>query len=153
MLDRLDKLVDELGDLQHRVLLLAGLPRSGKSALLRALGVRRGITPLYVGGALGRRLLPLSQRERQLQTGALFREVVDKNASGDPVLLDNLELLFDASLALNPVDLLRQRGHSRRVVAVWPGAYADGRLSYAQMGHPEYQDYPAQGLVVLDIQQ
>lgn len=153
MLDRLDKLFDEVSDLQNRLLLLVGPAGSGKTKLLRSLGERRGAVPVHLGAALGRKLLGLSQRQRHLQAASLFREVVDTHSPNDPLLLDNIELLFDASLTLNPLELLRQRGHARRVVAVWPGELRAGRLTYAQMGHPEYQDYSAQGLVVLEVQQ
>jgi hypothetical protein len=53
----------------------------------------------------------------------------------------NIELLFDRSLQLDPLDLLKRHAHAKRVVAVWPGELQGdtrtGRLTYADMGHPE----------------
>ena len=152
MLDRLEKLLEEVSDLQNRLLLLVGPAGVGKTELLRSLGERRGTVPVHLGAVLGRRLLGLSQRQRHLRAGSLFREIADTHAPNEPLLLDNIELLFDASLKLNPLELLRQRGHARRVVAVWPGELRAGRLTYARMSHPEHQDYPALGLVVLEVQ-
>ena len=101
---------------------------------------------------MGSRLAPLSQRQRMLQTSVMMRELADEHAVGDLLLLDNIELLFDRALQLDPLDLLKRHAHSRRVVAVWPGELRDGRLIYAEMGHPEHQDYGLEGLVPFAIQ-
>ena len=80
-----------------------------------------------------------------------MRELAEEYASGDLLLLDNIELLFDQSLKLDPLDQLKRHAHAKRVVASWPGVLRDGRLSYAEMGHPEYQDYGLDGLVPFEI--
>ncbi|WP_245754405.1 BREX-3 system P-loop-containing protein BrxF [Candidatus Accumulibacter aalborgensis] len=52
--------------------------------------------------------------------------------------------------------LLKRHAHSKRVVAVWPGELRDdgktGRLTYAEMGHPEHRDYATDGLVTVEMQ-
>jgi len=78
--------------------------------------------------------------------------LVERQPPGALLLLDNIELLFAATLSLNPLELLRQQAHSRKVVAVWPGELCDGRLTYTEINHPEHCDYPAQGVVMLAIQ-
>ena len=147
MLTRLDRLVDEIAALHSKLILLVGRPGCGKTALMATLAHRRGVKVMNVGAALGQRLTKLPQRQRALQAFVAMRELADEHASGDLLLLDNIELLFDRSLKLDPLDLLKRLAHVRRVVAVWPGELRDGRLSYAQMGHPEYQDYGLDGLV------
>jgi hypothetical protein len=88
----------------------------------------------------------LEQLEQRInEVGALQTKLV-------LLLLDNLELLFDHSLKLDPLDLLKRHAHGRRVVAVWPGELREGRLVYAEMGHPEYQDYGLDGLVPFEIE-
>ena len=66
-------------------------------------------------------------------------------------MLDNLELLFEPCLQINPLDLVRRLAHSKRVVAVWPGELRGDRLVYADMSHPEHRDYSRDGVVVLEI--
>ncbi|QXP85340.1 BREX-3 system P-loop-containing protein BrxF [Methylococcus sp. ANG] len=151
MLSRLDTLIDEIGALQSKLILLIGRAGGGKTALLAALANRRGAKVMNVGAALGKRLAALPQRQRALQAFVAMRELADEHASGDLLLLDNIELLFDQSLKLDPLDLLKRHAHARRVVAVWPGELRDGRLIYAEMGHPEYQDYGLDGLVPFEI--
>lgn len=152
MIDRLERLVEEIAALHSKLVLLIGAPGSGKTALLQVLGKNRGATPLNIGSALGSRLAAIPQKQRPLQTNTILRELADKHAVGDLLLLDNIELLFDRTLQLDPLDLLKRHAHARRVVAVWPGELRDGRLIYAEMGHPEHQDYGLEGLVLFAIQ-
>lgn len=151
MLTRLDHLVDETAALHSKLILLVGHPDSGKTALLAELANRRGVKVMNVGAVLGKRLAVLPQRLRVLQANAVMRELADEYATGELLLLDNIELLFDQSLKLDPLDLLKRHAHARRVVAAWPGELHEGRVSYAEMGHPEYQDYGLDGLVPFEI--
>jgi len=147
VIEILDQQVDQLAALHSKLVLLIGKPGSGKSALLRDLGLRRGVTPLLVGSALGSSLAALPQKQRRLHANDILRELADERTVGDLVLLDNLELFFDRTLALAPLDLLKRLARSRRVVATWPGQLRNGRLTYAEIGHPEHQDYGLEGLV------
>jgi hypothetical protein len=152
MLARLEQLANEIGALHSKLILLVGAPHTGKTALLSAFAKRVEAIPLNVGSELGRRLAAIPQKQRHLEAGTALRELADLHAKGDLLLMDNIELLFDTSLQLNPLDLLKRHAHSRRVVAVWPGELRSGRLAYADMGHSEYQDYAADGLVALTMQ-
>ena len=147
MLNSLEKLISEVGALHSKLILLIGEPNSGKSALLGALGSKRDLEPLRVGAELGSKLAALPQRRRQLQTTSILRELADQHSKDNLLLIDNIELLFDRTLQLDPLDLLKQHARVRRVVAVWPGQMNEGRLTYATTGHPEHQDYGTDGLV------
>ena len=98
------------------------------------------------------RLAALPPKQRHLQAVSILRELADQHAKGDLLLLDNLEVLFDKTLQLDPLDLLKRHAHSRRVVAIWPGELSNSRLTYANMGHPEHQDYSLDGVVPFEIQ-
>ena len=156
MIEKLKHLVDEVGALQSKLILLIGPPHSGKTALLRAIAQSKGVTPLNVGAELGCRLASMPQKQRHLQITTILRELADQHATGDLLLMDNIELLFDRSLNLDPLDLLKRHAHAKRVVAVWPGEKQGdartGRLTYADMGHPEHQDYSLAGVVPFEIQ-
>jgi hypothetical protein len=156
MLAALEKLVEDVIPLHSKLILLIGGPQSSKTALLNSLAKSQGVTPLNVGAELGGRLAGMPQRQRHLQTTTILRELADQHAPGDLLLLDNIELLFDRSLQLDPLDLLKRHAHAKRVVAVWPGELQGdartGRLTYADMGHPEHQDYSLAGVVPFEIQ-
>jgi hypothetical protein len=156
VIEKLERLVNEVGALQSKLILLIGSPNSGKTALLQTIAKNRGVTPLNVGAELGGRLAGMPQKQRHLQTTTFLRELADQHATGDLLLLDNIELLFDRSLQLDPLDLLKRHAHVKRVVSVWPGELQGdtrtGRLTYADMGHPEHQDYSLAGVVPFEIQ-
>jgi hypothetical protein len=151
VLAKLERLIGEIGDLNSKLILLVGPSRSGKTQLLRQLGAKLNIEPLNVGLELGRRLAATPNNKRGFSAGELLREIADKERTEDPLLLDNLELLFEPSLQINPLDLVRRLAHSKRVVAVWPGELRGDRLVYADMSHPEHRDYSRDGVVVLEI--
>ena len=150
-LTALERLVGEVSDLQSKLILLVG--NRGKTGLLRALARRLDASPFNVGVKLGRRLAATSISDRSFSTNELLREITDDVRSDVPLLLDNLEVLFEPSLKINPLDLIKRLAHSRRVVAVWPGEMRDDRLVYASMGHPEHRDYTRDGVVVFESAQ
>lgn len=151
MLAQLERLIGEVGNLNSKLVLLVGPSRSGKTQLLRQLGAKLNIEPLNVGLELGRRLAATPNNKRGFSAGELLREIADKERTEDPLLLDNLELLFEPGLQINPLDLVRRLAHSKRVVAVWPGELRGDRLVYADMSHPEHRDGSRDGVVVLEI--
>lgn len=153
MLEKLDLLVNDVGALQVKLILLVGAPGVGKTVLLNALGKIRGLSVLNIGAELGRRLSAIQQKQRHLHANTMLRELADQQTKDDLLLVDNIELLFDRSLQLDPLDLLKRYAHAKRVVAVWPGELYNGRLSYAEMGHAEHQDYPIDGFVPFELQQ
>lgn len=151
MLENLNKLIDEVSALQSKLVLLIGPPGCGKTTLIEDVAAFRGASVMNVGAALGQRLAVEPQRRRALQASVIMSELANEFAGSDLLLLDNIELLFDKSLRLDPLGVLKRYAHSRNVVAVWPGVLDSGRLKYAQMGHPEYQDYGLDGLVTFQI--
>lgn len=151
MIEKLDHLVDDISGVNSKLILLIGPPGSGKSDLLGQLAERRQARVLSVGADLGRELLSVPGTRRHLLAADLLKELADGIVSRGLLLLDNIELLFDRTLQLSPLDLLKRHAHARRVVAVWPGELQEGRLSYATSGHPEHQDYGIDGLVPFKI--
>ena len=151
MIEKLDRLVEDMSGLNSKLILLSGPPRSGKSNLLEQLAERRQARVLSVGAALGRKLLTVPSTRRHLHAPDMLKELADRFVSQGILLVDNIELLFDRALHLSPLDLLRRHAHARRVIAVWPGELREGRLSYATTGHPEHQDYGIDGLVAFKV--
>ena len=152
MLTKLERYLGQLGELHTKLIVLVGPRGSGKTKLLRELGDKLGVQPLNVNLELGRRLSATSQAGRGFSAGQLLRDIADKKRKEDDVLLlDNLELLFERGLQINPLDLIKRLAHSKRVVVVWPGELRGNRLYYAEMTHPEYRDYDADGVVTFEI--
>jgi hypothetical protein len=151
MIDALDRLVEDISRLNSKLILLIGPPRSGKSNLLGQLSARRQVPILNVGAALGRELLTVPTTRRHLQAADLLKSIADDVAEDGLLFIDNIELLFDRTLHISPLDLLKRHAQARRVISVWPGELRENRLSYATTGHPEHQDYGIDGLVPFEI--
>jgi Cdc6-like AAA superfamily ATPase len=132
----------------YRLVLLAGAPGAGKTATLRAVSQQSGYSYLNVNLELSKRMLELTRTQRSRQVERLLKEVI-ASAPGDVVLLDNLEILFDPALEVEPLRLLQVSSRNRTVVASWNGTFKDGMLTYAEPGHPEFvQIKQAEAVVV-----
>ena len=108
---------------------------------------------MNLGAELGKRLSAIQQKQRPLHANTILRELADQQTKDGLLLVDNIELLFDRSLLLDPLDLLKRHAQARRLVAVWPGELHNGRLTYAEMGHAEHQNYAIDGFVPFELQQ
>ena len=151
MLTKLERYVDQLGGLHTKLIVLAGPRGSGKTKLLQELGAKLGVKPLNVNLELGRRLSATPHAARGFSAGQLLRDIADKQGKEEVLLLDNIELLFERGLQINPLELIKRLAHSKRVVAVWPGELRGDRLIYADMSHPEHRDYSRDGVVILEF--
>lgn len=134
----------------HRLLLLVGPPRSGKTTALRELAAATGWPRVNLNLRLSERLLDIPTRFRQIRLLDVLRDVATE-AAGDGLILDNIELLFQRSLEQDPLHALLALSRSRVVVAAWSGELTDGALTYAAPGHPEFRHYPAPGCAIVPI--
>lgn len=132
----------------HRLVIVAGLPGSGKTMALRALAEKSSAGLVNVNLELSKRLLDLTRTQRGRQVERLFRDLFSE-APGDVVFLDNLEILFDTALEVEPLRLLQVSSRNRTIVASWNGTFHDGTLTYAEPGHPEVVQFKQpEGIVV-----
>lgn len=143
--------LQQLNSYYHRLLLVVGPPASGKTRTLRAWQQVLNAPYINLNLALSRRLLELPARQRPAQAQDLLRELL---GGADPLLLDNIELLFDPALQLDPLRALKAASRSRRLVVAWPGSLERGSLIYAEPGHGEYRRYAPDDiadLIVVDV--
>ena len=112
---------------------------------MREIAAHTGAPLVNVNLEISRRLLDLTGRQRTLRTQRLL-DGVAAEAGNDVVLLDNIELLFDATLRQDPLRLLQGLSRHRTVAVAWNGSIEDGHIHYAAPGHPEYRRYPAEGV-------
>ena len=133
--------------LYHRLVLVVGPPRAGKTKALQAVADSTGAPLVNVNLELSRRMLDLTDRQRPLKVQALLDAVLAEAAS-DLVLLDNTEMLFDVSLKQDPLRLLQGLSRRRTIAAAWSGSLQDNHILYAVPGHPEHRRHPIDGTLV-----
>lgn len=140
--ERIKAALVNLSDVSYRRLVLVVGPfGTGKTEALKQLAEERGCPFIDVSLELSRALLELSRRDRCFAASRLVEEMVERKGSSE-VVLDNLAMLFEPSLALEPLHLLRNLSRRITVVAAWDGVIREGHLLYAEAGHPEYRSYP-----------
>ena len=87
----------------HRLVLAVGSSGVGKTNVLSEVSLRVAAPLVNVNLELSRRMLDLTERQRSLELPRILSEIVDAVASNhDIVLLDNIEILFDAALKRDP---------------------------------------------------
>jgi RNase adaptor protein for sRNA GlmZ degradation len=134
---QLEQAIRQAAGQYYRLVLLAGAPGSGKTTVLQTVAHQTGYPCLNVNLEMSKRMLELTRTQRSRQVERLLKEVI-ASVSGDVVLLDNLEILFDPALEVEPLRILQVSCRNRTLVASWNGTYRDGMLTYAEPGHPEF---------------
>lgn len=125
--------------LYHRLVLLVGESGSGKTGVLRGVADGLGTDVININLALSTELLELTTKQRALRLPGILNQVIEKAQL--PVVLDNIEILFDKDLKQDPLRLLQGISRNRSVLASWNGTMSKGKLIYAETGHPEYRCY------------
>ncbi|GIX15835.1 MAG: ATPase AAA [Rhodothalassiaceae bacterium] len=139
--DQVLRKIGEARELFHRLILMVGPAGSGKTSALQEVSASTSAPLVNVNLELSRRMLDLTERQRALQLTRLLGEIV-REATGELVLLDNIEILFDVHLKQDPLRLLQGLSRNKTVVAAWNGSIVDGHMTYAVPDHPEYRRYP-----------
>src|SRR5580658_9844583 len=131
---QLGEAIQQAANQYFRLVILAGASGSGKTAVLQSIAHNIGCQLVNVNLELSKKMLELTRTQRPRQVERLLKEAI-AGAPGEVALLDNLEILFDTSLEVEPLRLLQVASRNRTIVASWSGSYKDGTLTYAEPGH------------------
>lgn len=136
LVDQIVCAADRAGSLYERLVLVVGSAGTGKTAALLDVARRTGYSYVNLNLTLSQRLLEVPVASRPFRAPDLLDDLVEEIDGS--VLLDNLELLFNPELELQPLNWLRRTSRNRTIVATWNGVVEQGHLTYAVQGHPEY---------------
>lgn len=131
--------LDAARNLYYQLVLLVGGAGSGKTGVLHSLAEDYSTEIINVNLMLSARLLELTSRKRAIHVPEILREIVE--TASTTVLLDNIEMLFDRELKQDPLRLLLGVSRNHLIAVSWNGTENDGKLTYAEPGHPEYRRY------------
>ncbi len=126
--------------LYHRLVLLVSPSGSGKTGLLGNVCSVLQVPCVNVNLQLSKGLLDSTAKQRAVHAASVLTEIVEREA-GSTAVLDNLEVLFDRSLQLDPLRILKDMSRHRTIVASWNGSINERGLVYGEPDHPEYRQY------------
>ena len=128
-------MLNSLKDRYYRLLLITGDPTNEKNTLIQCLG--GSSQHLHLGKALVGIVGNLSSIQR---AGAVIDFFADLQNQPEMLFLSDIEILFDKSLAVNPLTMLKNTARNRSMVVNWPGKidFNNNLLTYATPGHSEY---------------
>lgn len=142
--------IQQASGLRYQLVLIVGPEGSRKTTVLQEVKARTGAPLISISLELSKRMLDLTERQRILHIPRLLDEITS-SATNEIILLDNLEILFDATLRQNPLQLLKNLSRNHTVVAAWNGSVENGYLTYAAPRHPEYRRYQMQDFLMIDL--
>lgn len=99
--DKIKRSLQAAEGLYHRLVLLVGETGSGKTGVLRDIAEEFGSSVVNVNLALSGELLELTAKQRSLRLPGILDQIADQAQA--PVVLDNLEILFDKDLQQDPL--------------------------------------------------
>jgi len=149
VLNKLKQSIQEAEALYHRLVLLAGKTGSGKTGVLKCVANDFDTAVININLGVSMELLELTSRQRSLKLQGILDQITSKTQS--PVILDNLEILFDKGLKQDPLRLLQGLSRNRTVVASWNGLFNGNKLLYAETGHPEYRSYESVDALIVNM--
>jgi len=145
--EKILELLPQCKALYYHLILIVAASGAGKSGVLLEVQAQTGGTLINVNLELSKRMLELTERQRALKLPGLLEAIV--RDTGELVLLDNIELLFDVILKQDPLRLLQELSRKRTVISSWNGQKEGQHIIYAEPGHPEYRRYDVKDLMVI----
>jgi len=100
---------------------------------------------LDLNKSLSEQLINVPKQDRTKLVSQLVADLI-KGVPGESVLICGLEILFDRSLAVDPIRLLSTCAKNKTLLVCWSGDKTSSGLSYAVASHPEHRTYKASDL-------
>ncbi|NMB01454.1 MAG: BREX-3 system P-loop-containing protein BrxF [Firmicutes bacterium] len=149
LIPALQRAVTSIRSNRVRLILLVASSGKGKTKILQKYAVENDFPLLSLGLLI----------TKAIQEGILPEKLIiylrqEFEGLGETVLLDNIEVLFQPSLRLQVLQLLKLLSRERTLIATFPGRMIDGSLVYAEASYPEYKvfsQYEIKDFVILDM--
>jgi hypothetical protein len=131
--------------LYHPCLLLVHSSMERLDTLANDLAAQYHWPLLNISHELSAALLGVAEIRRPTSVASMFGQILRRQPA-DVLLCASIDLLFEPSLQLDPVQLLRQGSRQRRLIVLWPGSFVEGTLAYATREHAHYRIWSTPGL-------
>jgi len=109
-----------------------------------------GVQPVSVGKELSGLLLNEPPQARARLARSWLLNTATRQAPG-PLVLTDVDLLFEPAWALDPLALFRSASRSARLIVAWPGNHAQDVLAYAVPEHSAYRTWHHPGVHIINL--
>ena len=140
----------QVGNNFSKLLMLVGPAFSGKTQCLKEVSERINIPQLNLGVELSKKLIELSIKQQVLRVSGLTKEIIN-NVHSDVALVDNIEILFNPDLKVDPIRLLLNCSRNKTLVVAFSGMHVDDSIIYAEPQHPEYKKFKVEDYKVISF--
>ena len=147
--EQAESILENLTGSYHRLILIVGKPGTGKTELIRNLGSKLHWPQININLSLSEALMPYPRQKRPVVVSGLFYTFFETDSPG--YLIDNTELLFDNSLKINPIYLLKNASRNRTIVCSLNGQMNGNDFIYAEANHPEYFRETLNDINIIDL--
>ncbi len=151
-IENLTDAINQAARQYYRLVVFVGPSGSGKTTILRSLAKEKDYPYINVNLELSQKMLELARAQRTRQAGKIFKDILTATPA-EVRLLDNMEVLFDSGLQLDPLRLLQSCSRNQTTVVSWNGSYRDGTLTYAEPGHPEFVQFKQAEAIIVSLEQ
>ena len=88
---------------------------------------------------LASELIKVKPTRRTMQLEKCFVKVLD--SLPEQSIIKDIDVLFNPAYKVDVMKLLSSVYKQKQFSLVWPGNYADGKLTYSEEGYPDYRIY------------
>ena len=131
------QLAGQVRDLPLPLVVIAGTRGTGKTGLAKWLADEGFGTYVNLNLVLARHLTSPLEGDGSL-TASTAAELLNDAGKGDPVVLDNIEVVFHSALRLSPLHWFQHMARVLPFVVVWPGPVRNGEFVYSMPNRPDY---------------
>ena len=128
----------QVGNNFSKLLMLVGPTLSGKTQCLKEISERINIPYVNLGAELSKKLIELTVKQQVLRTSGLTKEIIN-NIHSDVALIDNIEILFNPDLKVDPIRLLMNSSRNKTLAVAISGKQIGNYIIYVEPDHPEYK--------------
>lgn len=115
---------------QEKLILLVGMPGSGKSKVLRELACDNRFRVVDCQFLLTNEFIETLPQDRQEEAPRIIGEQLDA-LDVEVIVLEGVEKFFRPVFCLEPLPLLRELSKKRCIIAAWPGRLETDSIIYA----------------------
>jgi len=124
----------------YKLILIVGQKDGQISGLLKKLSLESGYDYVNLNLKLSEKLIGIPFDERCFYVEEYVNDIVESNHS-NLLILDNIGILFEKHLKIDPLLLLENLSRNRPIIAHWNGKVENGHLIYAISKHPDFMKY------------